>query len=175
VTMRPAGSRVEGLRALVRLLPAGGTVVEVGCYAGESMVIWLERADRYYGVDPWVAGWDPWDGLRPNAEEMLAAEAAFDLAASDFPGVVTKIRLPSLEAVKRFSWASVDAVYLDGSHEFHEVVRDILAWRPVVRPGGFLSGHDYGEAHYPGVAAAVVQTLGFADDLFSDSSWVKML
>ena len=35
------------------------------------------------------------------------------------------------------------------------MLRDIDAWEPKVKPGGFLSGHDFG--NHPDVAKAVLQ------------------
>ena len=53
------------------------------------------------------------------------------------------IREASLDAVRRFEPASLDFVFIDGNHHFDFVVRDIIAWAPIVRPGGFVAGHDY--------------------------------
>ena len=53
------------------------------------------------------------------------------------------IRETSLEAVKRFKPGSLDFVFIDGNHHFDFVVQDIIAWSPIVRRGGIVSGHDY--------------------------------
>lgn len=53
------------------------------------------------------------------------------------------IRATSLEAVKRFAPGSLDFVFIDGNHHFDFVVQDIIAWAPIVRPGGIVAGHDY--------------------------------
>lgn len=53
------------------------------------------------------------------------------------------IRETSLEAVARFEPASLDFVFIDGNHHFDFVVEDIIAWSPIVRPGGIVAGHDY--------------------------------
>jgi hypothetical protein len=36
-----------------------------------------------------------------------------------------------------------DVVFLDAAHDYGNVVADIDAWRPIVRPGGVLAGHDF--------------------------------
>jgi len=38
---------------------------------------------------------------------------------------------------------SLDFVYIDASHEFNDVMQDIIVWSDRVRPGGVVSGHDY--------------------------------
>jgi hypothetical protein len=64
----------------------------------------------------------------------------------------------------------VDLVFLDASHDYESVKKDIAVWAPHVRPGGILCGHDYGTKvydsrtneigqQYDGVAAAVSEIL----------------
>ena len=50
---------------------------------------------------------------------------------------------------------SLDFVYLDGDHSEAAVAGDIRLWRPLVKPGGILAGHDYGHPDFPGVKQAV--------------------
>jgi predicted O-methyltransferase YrrM len=56
---------------------------------------------------------------------------------------------------KTFDDASLDLVFLDADHSEEGVLSDLHAWLPKVRPGGVVSGHDYGARHHPGVKAAV--------------------
>jgi hypothetical protein len=46
-------------------------------------------------------------------------------------------------ASQMFADGSLDAVFLDGSHEAAAVEADVRAWLPKVRPGGVLAGHDW--------------------------------
>jgi len=34
-------------------------------------------------------------------------------------------------------------VYIDGSHEYEGVKKDILAWLPKIKINGYLTGHDF--------------------------------
>ena len=36
-----------------------------------------------------------------------------------------------------------DSVFIDACHHYAECAADIEAWRPLIKPGGILSGHDY--------------------------------
>jgi hypothetical protein len=47
----------------------------------------------------------------------------------------------------------LDFVFIDANHSYESVKNDIEIWYPLIKPGGFISGHDYGV--YPGVSQAV--------------------
>jgi predicted O-methyltransferase YrrM len=55
----------------------------------------------------------------------------------------TFIRQFSVEAAKGFDDGSLDFVYIDGAHDFSNVVNDLAAWTPKVKKGGLICGHDY--------------------------------
>jgi hypothetical protein len=54
------------------------------------------------------------------------------------------------------------------------VARDIAAWLPKVKPGGWLMGHDYGNKPDGGVKRAVDE-LGVKVELDSDHVWAVRL
>jgi SAM-dependent methyltransferase len=58
------------------------------------------------------------------------------------------------EEVRSFRKALVDFCWLDGDHAYEDVVADIKAYLPLMRPGGIFAGHDYEKA-FPGVMRAV--------------------
>jgi predicted O-methyltransferase YrrM len=70
---------------------------------------------------------------------------------------------------------SVDVVYVDGSHEYVDVVKDLQAFWPKLGPGGFLCGHDY-KRDWPGVTQAVdefcVSHGVFVEATFMDGSFL---
>ncbi len=80
------------------------------------------------------------------------------------------IELKSDEAVRIFDKESVDFVWVDGDHEYEQVKRDIVNYRPFVKPGGFIGGHDYGSTSYPGVQKAVDEVFKEVN-LFEDYVW----
>ena len=53
----------------------------------------------------------------------------------------------------------VELAMIDGDHSYEGVRADIVALLPVMAAGAVLAGHDLG-ADFPGVAAAVRDTLG---------------
>jgi predicted O-methyltransferase YrrM len=58
----------------------------------------------------------------------------------------------------------LDFVYIDGDHRFPAVIKDMLAYWPLIRSGGIMAGHDYDEDQ-PGVRDAV-NLFAFSHHLF---------
>lgn len=61
-------------------------------------------------------------------------------------------------------------VYIDADHNYEPVKADIRAWLPKVKPGGWITGHDY-YWPFPGVLRAVCEELGKPHFVTRDSSW----
>jgi len=57
--------------------------------------------------------------------------------------IVNPIKMKSVDAAKLYEDSSLDLVFIDAGHSFDNVVADIEAWLPKVRPYGFIAGHDY--------------------------------
>ena len=70
------------------------------------------------------------------------------------------IQLDSLTASKYFMDNAFDFVYLDGSHKYDTVVREIVAYLPKVKKYGYLGGHDFNNKE---VSKAVFDTLNYND------------
>lgn len=85
--------------------------------------------------------------------------------------VVNIIKGHSLEIVNRYNNESIDFCYIDGSHEYTDVKKDILAYLPKIKKGGIIAGHDYNKEDWGGVVMAVDEIFG-GKILIMKSSWV---
>jgi hypothetical protein len=127
---------------------------------------------RITAVDPWrfYPDWPSWDN-----DKHLRHERQFDRVAERFPGRIGKMKMPSVEAATHFPDGSLDLVFIDGDHSYEAVRADIAAWKPKVRHGGVLSGHDYNNtakygAYFKGVDKAVEEAFP-AFNVEPDSVW----
>lgn len=149
------------LDALLHRVPIGGLVVNVGTYAGRNLAAVAptirERNLKVLAVDPWASTsqyyQDEGDWERTYTY-FTDAMKEFGITAN-----VTAMKMTSFEAATTFKLRTLDLVFVDAEHTYEAVSCDIMAWRPLLKPGGILSGHDYGHPLYPGVAAAVDELL----------------
>jgi len=134
-------------------------VVEVGVDIATTSEIVIQNCPSitdYYMVDPWTPYTTGTCGcyLKRSPERWDEIHQIACDRVKDFPqGRV--MRMPSLEGAEQFELCSLDLVFIDGDHSYEAVMADIAAWQPLVRPGGILSGHDYGAF---GVAQAVQES-----------------
>lgn len=146
-------------------------VAEVGVWEG---VLSREIARRCLGlthlllVDTWL-GWikNPYAGAGKFSD--LMQQETYDHLREHFKGDnrIAFFRGCSVQAASFQPRESFDLVFIDACHRYESVWTDIWAWRPRVRPGGCLCGHDYIERH-PGVIQAV-------DELVSNRSLFKTI
>ncbi len=149
---------------------AQGTFVEVGSYLGRSSGAILQ-AIKTKGFQAHLVCVDSFGA---NAEfkhiggthGAEALKANLDLISKDGWEL---IEADSVTASARFEDGSLDGVFIDGTHKFGFVKRDLEAWVPKVRAGGLLSGHDYDE--HAGVTKAVDMFFGKGFVKTVDSIW----
>jgi len=164
-TMRPPELSLE---PLIKELPfTDGLMAEIGCYTGESteQFAMSNKFLGIYAIDSWEH-----DVSEPAAylSDMDKVEAMFDKRISRY-GCISKIKKPSMEAVKEFPDKYFDFVYIDGNHAYDYVKNDIQSWMPKIKDNGIIAGHDY--AVYEGVRKAVDEIFGKPDKTYSDYSW----
>ncbi|WP_088348763.1 MULTISPECIES: class I SAM-dependent methyltransferase [Rhodomicrobium] len=81
-----------------------------------------------------------------NPDKSL--QAAYAKVMERFRGdpSVQVLRLDIAEAASRFADASLDVIYLDGSHTYEYVLRDLNLWFPKLSPGGLFICNDFCES-----------------------------
>lgn len=129
-------------------IPDGGTFVEVGCWQGMSLSFLLVELFNS-GKKVKVVGVDHFRG---TVGELIGEEAKLksvgahcmhNLRRASYPYAL--IKADSTYGCDFLPDGSCDYVFIDGSHDYESVVADLKAWRPKVRRGGILAGHDYNQ------------------------------
>lgn len=139
---------------LVRLPAGRPMMVEVGVSSGRLAVALLRaRQDlRWVGVDNWAsedaqpeayrATGDRHAHLPPHGARRLMSLAM--RRAAEFPDRARIVHMPSVEAAAALAGERFDVAFIDARHDYDGVREDCEAWWPLVRPGGWIGGHDYG-------------------------------
>lgn len=152
----------EFYQRTVKNLPDASHVVEVGAWMGKStsyMAVEIANSGKTIKFDCV----DHWQGSVEHIEYQEIKDGTlyekFLVNIAPVLEFVTPIKKSSVDAAKDYPDESLDVVFLDGSHELDDVLDDICAWMPKLKPGGILAGDDFNEHEYPGVYNAVHQLL----------------
>jgi cephalosporin hydroxylase len=147
----------------IKSCPENGKIVELGCWKGKSSSFLITEAFNS-GKKIDISFIDTWAG---SSEHTDPASELFDKELAEDPDHIYNIfidninkveypknilRMDTFEASKLFDDNSLDFVYIDTAHEYEHVAKEILAWYPKVKVGGYLAGHDI---YFPGVNQAV--------------------
>jgi len=133
--------------------------VEVGVWAGVTTELLVRNRFRVFAVDHWQG--NPGDRLGSVANAMppgapfltFCRNMNHRLFGSVIPLFGTSAQWAAAwKAASEGCWP-IDFLLLDAGHRHHEIARDIKAWTELVRPGGIIVGHDYGQ--FQGVTRAV--------------------
>jgi hypothetical protein len=110
--------------------------VDVALYSKTILEGW--PGEMLFLVDDWMWEMRGADGPTRKAEtlERLAP----------FAGRFTIITDRSPGCASQFANGSLDWIYIDAHHGYHEVIADLHAWYPKVKVGGVIAGHDYMDA-----------------------------
>jgi glycosyltransferase involved in cell wall biosynthesis/predicted O-methyltransferase YrrM len=128
----------------VKSLPDDAVIVEIGSYKGRSTAAMayacIGTNRRIFSIDTW------------NGNDVDFAERDFfhvwqgNLAARGLEQFVTPLRGFSHEMVPRWNELGggrvIDFAFIDGSHDFPDVLNDLKLVLPLVKEGGWIGFHD---------------------------------
>lgn len=136
-------SRLE----MIAELPGGLVGAEIGVQRGDfSAEMLTTRLAKLHLVDCWRptenVSADPANIDEGGHEEnyrFTLARFVREIAE----GRVVVHRKMSLAAAARFTEGSLSFAYLDADHSYEAVLTDLEAWAKIIKPDGWLMGHDY--------------------------------
>lgn len=134
--------------------PHVSRIAEVGSWHGRSTRAFADNivpGGVVYAIDTWKGSPEIASELRGMPPDWALEQFRANL--SDCPNV-TVVQRPSQEAAVSWQDPLLDLVFIDADHSYAHCRADILAWRPLLRPGGILCGHDYAQG-WDGVIRAV--------------------
>lgn len=135
------------LEWLARAATSHSVIVELGSFLGRSTcALATHTPGVVYAIDHWLGPSDVWVedqncsmrdlniDLFPTFESNVG-----DLIAS---GKIIPIRGDHADLSIIPADLRPDMVFIDGTHDYEDVRRDILTWIARLKPGGLMAGHD---------------------------------
>jgi hypothetical protein len=135
---------------LLRFLPEGGEVAEIGVASGDFSqdILTATKPRRLHLIDPWEHQ-DRADYAKDlNNVSEGEQDARFDAVLARFRaqidgGIVKVHRDYSEDAAIFFGDGQLDWIYVDGMHTVEAAYNDLVTYAPKIRADGFIIGHDY--------------------------------
>jgi cephalosporin hydroxylase len=146
------------------------SMIEIGSYAGESTVIFAKNFKKVVAIDPFLNDYDIND-ITCQYMDLTNVYSVFFNNTVPYSNI-SLIKKTSDDAVDELKSQMFDFIYIDGLHTYTQIKKDITNYLPLVKPGGFIAGHDYHPV-YQGVVDGILETIGYPDHTFRDTSWIK--
>ena len=144
-------------RWLYRLSRRKGNLVEIGAWMGRTTAIMQMAAKPWEAhlttVEPFGAEHMPpkWRDPEATQEKWLANLARIGLEPPEL------FAMTSDEALELYGEREIAMLFIDGSHSYRQVLRDLKGWGGLVKVGGYLALHDMFFPSVPGVCKAVTR------------------
>lgn len=161
-------SREEFLKRIYKYWNLGGMeydlrFVEIGVFKGDfsRMILDIICPKQLYLIDPFKSSYksfyDEGMGNIPTdySSELEYAEVLNRFSKEIVSGQVTVIPFHSYDATKYINDGTLDVLYLDASHLYQHVKKDLNDWLPKMKPHSLICGHDYTDNPSFGVKQAV--------------------
>ncbi len=136
-------------------------ILEVGSWAGASALLWATALKEFGGgcrglvlcVDPWkpYIGPESVGSLKPQKYERIERALKkgkiyklflHNIKAAGYADIIKSLRGSSDEILPTLQDGEFNFVYIDGSHVYSQVIRDLGNGARLVSVGGILCGDD---------------------------------
>lgn len=132
-------------KSLIASLPKEAVVAEIGVAEGcfSEVILEVARPKRLWLIDSWreqaveVCGHDP-SNVSQECHDAKYQQVRSRLGNRPEVRILMAFSVP---AAARFCDGYFDWIHLDPNHL--ELRKDLEAWWPKVKPGGWVTGHDY--------------------------------
>ena len=143
-------------------------MIEIGSYVGESTLMFANNFKEVVSVDPYINDYD--------LSDLACSYAPFDVVYAEF--LKNTLPLPNVKSIRDTSTNAFpilnqqqwDMVYIDGLHTVDGVYYDITHYKTIIKPGGFVCGHDYAWGNIRHNLGRIFDDK--VDATFKDGSWV---
>ncbi|NDF61192.1 MAG: class I SAM-dependent methyltransferase, partial [Crocinitomicaceae bacterium] len=134
-----------------KIFPDNSTFVEIGSWMGRSTcclgqeVKKSKKNIRIYAIDTFEGSEEHTEIIQDIKNNSTSLLKLFrnNISLCEVDSIITPIQGKSLDVVSQFDDESIDFIFIDASHDYENVLADITAWYPKLKPGGLIAGDDY--------------------------------
>ena len=169
-TLKPEFNEIPGwfsyqniYEQMVESAKGGETFVELGAWFGKSTnylatkIRESKKNIKFTAIDTWK-GTDN-EELHQNIVGAFNGDIFYEFidntTLSNNYSAFDIIKDSSYNSAKLFRNSSIDYMMIDAGHTYDDVKSDINIWYNKIKPGGIISGDDYGTNIFEGVTKAV--------------------
>ena len=163
-TLSPGSMPANGLLQYIVDQYKPSLIIEVGSFLGWSAWGMSTRMKKLNPdgvticVDSWMGGADHWEEATFNKESRIKRKNGYptfyynflaNMCYNDMQETIVPFAYPSITAAivlqKVFSKNNLraDMIYIDGSHEYWDVILDLTNYWPLLKEGGVMFGDDW--------------------------------
>lgn len=142
-------------------------MLEIGSYKGESTSMFASSGlfKEIHCIEPF-SGEEESNTIFNETWESVVND--FSINTRYFNNIILH-RDYSYNICDKFPDKYFDFIYIDASHTYEDVKRDILMYLPKTKH--LIGGHDY-QLNWPGVTAAVNEIFDTPHRTYADGSWI---
>lgn len=143
-------------------------IAEIGVFQGKCTAMWNVMLINQ-GIDYEYHAIDHFQGSEEHAKDV----DYYSLAKDNLTPILDRINLiknDSISQAKEYEDEYFDIVYIDASHDYESVKRDIETWYPKVKNNGIICGDDY-VAGWAGVIRAVDEKFSKNLNIVGNQQW----
>jgi predicted O-methyltransferase YrrM len=146
----------EFYKEVFNKLPDNAHVCEVGVYLGHS-VAYMATLAKESGKNITVHAVDTFDGSEEHKRKGVLnyyIQYKTNIESCGVSDYIVTYPTTSELAAKNIQDKTFHFIFLDASHDYENVKKDIKTWLPKLKDNGTFAGHDYCNS-WPGVKKAV--------------------
>lgn len=147
------------------ILNDNDNIIEIGAFLGKStsyLANLIKKSGKkinFYVIDPWKKiTSSPSSVIQNTVPENMYETFLENINNLDLLDYVIPMKMTSEQAFEQLKDKKFKFIFIDGSHQYENVMCDIISYDKLLLPDGILAGDDFQGA---GVAKAVKETLDY--------------
>lgn len=148
---------VRFYKQIVDRYQSGDIFVELGCWLGRSTCALAQFINdsgkdiTFFAIDHGIGSDEEIHRkLIRRYDDVIAVPLVYNIVKCGVRHRVNFIMADAIKISKFFQDNSLAFVFLDDAHTSEHIQQEIDIWRPKIRDGGIIAGHDYYSDNIPG-------------------------